>query len=220
MQWENNSKLIENTRLLLTQIDCGVTLISHHVVEKPSYAFSLLMPGGSSWYGISFQITNACNVLSLSPKMLHDNWQSFHGTFNFVSFNSKFFGEFQPQSVHVWMLFNVSSVLSVWVTADLLRSEPRSLLSLCFCVCATTLAQSVFIKCVSLLTCLHGYCSFQSPNSPTSLPPSAHIHLAPEVKEMQRICLLSRSAAPHPPFSPWLPYSLCLCQSDTAIKTP
>lgn len=50
-------------------------------------------------------------------------------------------------------------------------------LSLCLCVCVPTPASSVLIKSVSLLTCLHSYCSFHSPSPlPPPPPPSDCLH--------------------------------------------
>lgn len=68
-QQENNGKLIDHmiTGLPLTyslSIDCVVIVISHHVVNKnkSSYAFSTVMPGGSSWFGICSEIRSVFSI--------------------------------------------------------------------------------------------------------------------------------------------------------------
>lgn len=51
------------------------------------------------------------NVLSLSPKMLPDDYlTSIPGTFHLVGLILMCFVKLQSRSVHVWMLFRVSSV--------------------------------------------------------------------------------------------------------------
>ncbi len=77
-------------------------------------------------------------------------------------------------------------------------------LSLCLCVCVPTPASSVFIKSVSLLTCLHSHCSFHSPSSPQPVPLTACTRSPGsrgQLKETPEYKSLSRSAVLPPIFS-------------------
>ena len=93
-------------------------------------------------------------------------------------------------------------------------------LSLCLCVLRVHSGLISLHKiCLSLLTCLHSYCSFHS--APLPLPACTHspgrrVPLEATPEDMS----LSWSAVFSFPFSPWLLCSLCLCQSDTVIITP
>ena len=156
---------------------------------------------------------------SCHPKCCMMTVKSIPGTFNFLS--SKFFGECQSQSVHVWMLFYVSSVLSVWVSADLLSSGP----------CSLSVSLSLCLRAHSGLICLHKICLCW----PVCIAIAHSIHppLTPlSSNSVHTLTWLQRSAQRDTgeyvfeqistsfPFSPWLLCSVCLCQSDTVIITP
>lgn len=133
---------------------------------------------------------------SCHPKCCMMTVKSIPGTFNFLS--SKFFGERQSQSVHVWMLFYVSSVLSVWVSADLLSSGP----------CSLSVSLSLCLHAHSGLICLHKICLCWPvciaiahsihPSTPTPLFPLTACTHSPgfrgQLKETLENMSLSRSA--------------------------
>lgn len=107
------------------------------------------------------------------------------------------FREPQSGSVHVWMLFCVSSVLSSRVRVDLPSSGPCSLsVSLSLRLCAHSSLICLHNLSVSLLTCLHSYRSLHSSSLaclPPPLPPFNSLHTLTWFQrsaQREAVCLL------------------------------